>query len=66
MTEDNDDMMDLQAYTVVKNLMNYNGSKPCPQCGMLMNPVEAINSYEGLCLECTDAKAMRMAKKKMA
>jgi hypothetical protein len=53
-------MMELQAKQIAQNAINYNGSSPCPTCGVIMNPVEFI-SNRGHCLSClTQTKAARV------
>ena len=41
----------------------YNGSKPCLDCGLLMNPVEA--AYRTLCSNCTSRDAVNRVKNRM-
>jgi hypothetical protein len=43
----------------------YNGSKPCLECGMSMNPVEALHS-NGLCSHCARRKHAKLVKGRMA
>ena len=42
----------------------YNGSKPCLECGLLMNPVEA--AYRTLCPKCTRRQAVTRVQNRMA
>lgn len=43
----------------------YNGSKACPACGALMNPVESLHSQQ-TCPTCERRKAVRRVKGGMA
>jgi hypothetical protein len=43
----------------------YNGSKPCIECGLTMNPVEALHS-NGLCPQCKRRKSANLVKGRMA
>lgn len=43
----------------------YNGSKPCIECGLSMNPVEALHS-SGLCSGCTRRNHAKLVKGRMA
>ena len=55
--DDGDGMitMELQAKLLADNATRYNGSAPCPTCGMIINPVEFL-SNKGHCMGCTVAK----------
>lgn len=44
----------------------YNGSKPCVECGLTMNPVEALHSTGGLCPQCKRRKSANLVKGRMA
>lgn len=57
--------MELQAKNIADNATLYNGSSPCPTCGMIMNPVEFLSS-QGHCLSCLTQKRAKRAKEKMA
>jgi hypothetical protein len=65
--DDGDGMitMELQAKQIADNATRYNGSAPCPTCGVIMNPVEFL-SNKGHCLSCTSAKNAKKIKEKMA
>jgi hypothetical protein len=65
--DDGDGMltMELQAKQIVDNATRYNGSAPCPTCGVIMNPVEFL-SNKGHCLSCTTAKNAKRVKEKMS
>ena len=65
--DDGDGMitMELQAKQIADNATKYNGSAPCPTCGVIMNPVEFL-SNKGHCLSCTSAKNAKKIKEKMA
>lgn len=56
--------LELQAKTLVENATRYNGSAPCPTCGMLMNPVEFMNN-KGHCLSCLTQSRVARAQGKM-
>ncbi len=43
----------------------YNGSKSCPACGMVMNPVQSLHSME-LCPTCNRRKLSKLVKGRMA
>jgi hypothetical protein len=62
---DGGETMELQAGKIAKNISNYSGSRPCPQCGCIMNPVEYMYS-KGICQDCEGARAARRVKGKMA
>ena len=47
--------MELQARQIAENATRYNGSSPCPTCGVIMNPVEFM-ANRGHCLSCITAK----------
>ena len=44
----------------------YNGSKPCIECGLLLNPVQSLHSQEGLCPSCKRRKQVKLVKGRMA
>jgi hypothetical protein len=56
--------MEWQAKTIAENAMRYNGSAPCPTCGVIMNPVEFL-SNRGHCLACTTQMKAKRAQNKM-
>jgi hypothetical protein len=62
---DGGETLELQAYQVAKNATMYKGSAPCPQCGIIMNPVEYMYS-KGLCSPCDTARKNKRIKGKMA
>ncbi len=64
-SEDGDLTMELQAYRIAQNATMYRGSAPCPQCGIVMNPVEYLYS-SGLCVTCSNDRAAHRVKGKMA
>lgn len=43
----------------------YNGSKPCIECGIAMNPVEVLHS-SGMCPNCTRRNHAKLVKGRMA
>lgn len=57
--------MELQAAQIARNATLYKGSSPCPQCGIMMNPVEYMYS-KGLCSPCSNNRAAKRVKGKMA
>jgi hypothetical protein len=57
--------LDMQAKKVVANQMAYNGSHPCPQCGVIMNPVAAMYS-KGMCPQCFAQHSAKRLKNRMA
>lgn len=62
---DGGETLELQAYQIAKNATLYKGSASCPQCGVIMNPVEFMYS-KGLCPPCYDDRLSRRVKGKMA
>lgn len=57
--------MELQARQIMENQTRYNGSAPCPTCGVLMNPVEFM-SNKGHCLSCVTQRRVAQVQGKMA
>lgn len=57
--------VELQAGKIAKNIATYGGSSPCPQCGVIMNPVEFMYS-KGLCPSCHDNRMADRVKRKLA
>ena len=41
--------LDMQAKLVMDNSLKYNGSAPCPQCGVIMDPVSMMYSHATFC-----------------
>lgn len=64
-SEDGDLTLELQAYKIAQNATMYKGSAPCPQCGIVMNPVEFMYN-QGLCNPCRNNRTARRVKGKMA
>lgn len=62
--DDGAEMMEMQAFKIAKNLTEYNGSAPCPQCGCVINPVEYMYN-DGLCTDCKNDRTARRVKRKM-
>lgn len=60
---DGGEMMELQAKKIAENATKYNGSAPCPTCGVIMNPVEFLN--QGHCLDCLTQNKATLIKNKM-
>lgn len=48
---DGAETLELQAQKIAQNATLYRGAAPCPQCGVIMNPVEFMYS-KGLCQPC--------------
>lgn len=57
--------LELQAHQIMQNATHYNGSQMCPGCGIIMNPVQALQSA-GLCINCTSHKHDQRVKRRMA
>lgn len=64
--DDGDGMMimELQARQIAENATKYNGSAPCPTCGVMMNPVEFM-ANQGHCLSCLTQKRAKTAQNRM-
>ena len=62
---DGGETLELQAYKVAQNLTQYKGSQLCPQCGIIMNPVEYMYS-KGLCNSCHEERMATRVKRKLA
>jgi hypothetical protein len=62
---DGGETIELQAQKIANNATVYRGSHPCPQCGVIMNPVEYMTS-KGLCASCHDNRMQRRVKGGMA
>ena len=45
---DGAETMEMQARKIAENAMNYNGSSPCPTCGVIMDPAQALYA-KGMC-----------------
>ena len=59
---DGAETLELQAFTVAKNLAT--GNANCPTCGVIMNPVEFLMS-KGLCPPCENNRRTARIKRKM-
>ena len=57
--------LELQAREIAQNSVIYRGSAPCPQCGIIMNPVQYMFS-KGLCPQCHDARMTMRVRKRLA
>ena len=57
-------IMELQAKQIAQNATQYNGSAPCPTCGVVMNPVEFM-SNKGHCLSCVTQQRAKTSKDRM-
>lgn len=62
---DGAETLEWQARTIADNATKYNGSAPCPTCGVVMNPVEFI-SNRGHCMSCLTARKAARVKGRMA
>jgi predicted RNA-binding Zn-ribbon protein involved in translation (DUF1610 family) len=61
---DGADTLELQAWKISQNQINYRGSAPCPTCGVILNPVEAM--YNLLCPPCKEDRMAARVKRKLA
>jgi hypothetical protein len=57
--------LELQAARIAKNATLYKGSAPCPQCGVIINPVEFMYN-KGLCSPCSNDRRAKRVRGKMA
>lgn len=62
---DGSEIMELQARQISENATKYNGSSPCPTCGVIMNPVEFMQN-RGHCMSCLFQKRAARIKSGMA
>lgn len=53
--------LELQAAKYMENATLYRGSAPCPQCGIIVNPTEFMQS-KGLCLPCLNTRQAHRVK----
>jgi predicted RNA-binding Zn-ribbon protein involved in translation (DUF1610 family) len=60
---DGAETLELQAWKIAQNALNSRGSAPCPTCGVIMTPVEAM--YELLCPPCKENRASRRVSGRM-
>lgn len=56
--------LEIQAREIAENATRYKGSSPCPTCGIIMNPVEALYSKGG-CPSCYSQSRADRVKRKM-
>jgi predicted RNA-binding Zn-ribbon protein involved in translation (DUF1610 family) len=56
--------LELQAKIIADNAIKYRGTAPCPSCGVLMNPVEAM--MRAVCPPCHEKRMTQRVKRKMA
>ena len=61
---DGAETIEWQAQKIAENAIKYNGSAPCPTCGVIMNPVEFM-ANQGHCLSCLTQKRARTAQNRM-
>ena len=61
---DGAETLELQAYKIAENATMYRGSHPCPQCGIMLNPIEYM--YNGICNQCNNIRTAQRVKGKMA
>jgi len=57
---DGGEMMELQAYDIVKN-----GSRPCPACSVMMNPVQFLYG-KGVCPDCLEKRNQKRIERRLA
>lgn len=62
---DGAETLELQAWKIAQNQIQYRGSAPCPTCGVIMNPVEFMYS-KGTCPPCTEKRMTARVGRKMA
>jgi len=62
---DGGETIELQAYAVAKGATMYKGSHPCPQCGLVMDPVQYMYS-KGVCPTCENSRRERRVKGMMS
>jgi hypothetical protein len=62
---DGAETLELQAARITKNATLYKGSAPCPQCGVIINPVEFMYN-KGLCSPCSNDRRTKRVRGKMA
>jgi hypothetical protein len=60
---DGAETLELQAYKIAQNATMYRGSHPCPQCGLMMNPIEFM--YQAMCTSCKNDRNAQRVKGKM-
>jgi hypothetical protein len=63
---DGSETLELQAFKIAQNATMYKGNQLCPQCGLIMNPVEYMYSVLGLCQPCGEKRKQARIKGKMA
>jgi hypothetical protein len=64
---DGSETLELQAFKMAQNAILYKGSAPCPQCGVIINPVEYMYStLGGLCPDCTETRRVKRIQRKMS
>lgn len=56
--------LELQAAQYAKNTMIYKASAPCPQCGIIINPVEYLYN-NGLCSPCKENRMQARIRNRM-
>ena len=61
---DGGEILEFQAKKIADNATKYNGSAPCPTCGVIMNPVEFM-ANKGHCLSCLTQNRAKLAQSKM-
>lgn len=61
---DGAETLELQARQIAENATRYNGSAPCPTCGVIMSPVEFMQN-RGHCLSCVNQKRATLVSKGM-
>jgi hypothetical protein len=63
---DGAETLELQAFKVAQNIASGHGTKVCPTCGVIMNPVEYMYSVLGVCPPCTEKRKQQRIKRKMS
>jgi hypothetical protein len=62
---DGADTLELQAWKISQNAIQYRGSAPCPTCGVIMNPVEYMYG-KGTCAPCIEKRMALRVKRRLA
>lgn len=57
--------MELQARKIAENIALYNGSHPCPTCGVLVDPVQFMYN-RGHCSSCVSQRRQSRVRNGMA
>jgi hypothetical protein len=57
--------IEMQALQIAQGATQYRGSAPCPQCGVIMNPVEYMMA-KGVCNSCENTRLAKRVARRMA